>query len=258
MDLYGPELPPGYKRPSSEDSNDSDLPSTKKTNESKIIGPQCPDFILQKNSQSIENSDSSVTNEGQMSSNIIGPELPPSFQCAEYKDYSDDECYGPMPAELKEDVNNVITTIEKRAVNMRNKLQNTNTPQSEEIKREEWMIVPDTSRRNQLGAISRCLAPGSQKSSRKESHSQRHSEEEKEISKKLKKYNKSKRSETLLEMHQKKKKNKEKKSSEKKERKAFDRDEIAVRHFSKKQVDSVIDKAKYLNSRFAPGNKQYL
>lgn len=260
MDLYGPALPPGYVKPADNDSNESEDDSSRYETHSKksrrVIGPQIPDFL----SKNIENS--SLITETSKASNVIGPELPPSFQNKlQNEDDFDEDVYGPVPALSSNDTCDLYerkVEIEKRAENMKNKLDNKLAPCVETVEREEWMVVPDTSRKNQLGAISRCLAPSS-KTSSKEKHHHRHSEKDKQTTEELKKYNKSKRSESLMEMHKKSMKKKEKKEKHKpKERKAFDRDEMAVKHFTKDQVNSVIDKAKYLNSRFATGGNQYL
>jgi len=263
MDAYGPPLPPGFKLPVSEDS-DSDYEQPKK--KAKIIGPQPPESL---NKEQIDKEYSPERKEVPQTAAIIGPMLPGA--CLQNNDTNDDdddeyddddgggEVYGPLPPQTKQDYD-IVKIIEKRASNMKNKLEMKDAPTVQSTQREEWMVVPDTSRRNQLGAISRCLAPGS-KIEKKETDSYKNPEEDEKTTKELKKYNKSKRKESLLEIHQKKKKKekKEKKSEPKEERKAFDRDEIAVRHFTKKQVNSVIDKAKYLNSRFAPGrSSQYL
>ncbi|GFS29647.1 uncharacterized protein NPIL_414891 [Nephila pilipes] len=266
MDSYGPALPPGYVKPADSDSNESEDDSsryetpTKKS--CKVIGPQIPTNFLSKNMPSSSEENNSSRTENSNASNVIGPELPPSIQSQlQNEDEFDEDVYGPVPAQSSNeslDLYERKAEIEKRAVNMKNKLDNKHVPCVETLEREEWMVVPDTSRKNQLGAISRCLAPSS-KTSSKEKHHHRHSKKDKMTTEELKKYNKSKRSESLLEMHKKSIKKKEKKEKHKpKERKAFDRDEMAVKHFTKDQVNSVIDKAKYLNSRFAAGGNQYL
>ncbi|GFY77680.1 uncharacterized protein TNIN_164381 [Trichonephila inaurata madagascariensis] len=265
MDLYGPALPPGYVKPaddlneSEDDSSSYEVPTKKSC---RVIGPQIPSDFLSKHTFSNNEGSNVLRTETSNTSNVIGPELPPSFQNQlENEDDFDEDVYGPVPAQSSNDSYDLYERkieIEKRAENMKNKLENKPVSFGETLEREEWMVVPDTSRKNQLGAISRCLAPSS-KTSSKEKHHHRHSEEDKKTSEELKKYNKSKRSESLMEMHKKKMKKKEKKEKDKpKERKAFDRDEMAVKHFTKDQVNSVIDKAKYLNSRFAPGGNQYL
>lgn len=254
METFGCSLPPGFKLPQESDDDTSSEPPSKKT---KVIGPQCPSFI---NPSNISSDDSNLSAKYDSETpNIVGPVLPPSLRQRTNRD-DDDEVYGPVPTDAKMDYN-IVKIIEDRAANMKDRLHMKNAPVVESSVREEWMVVPDTSRKNQLGAISRCLAPGS-KISKKEADSVGNPEEDKKTAKELKKYNKSKRAESLLDMHQKKKKKKDKKEkkSERLERKCFDRDEIAVRHFTEKQVNSVIDKAKYLNSRFAPGrsSSQYL
>lgn len=255
MDVYGPPLPPGFKLAANDDSeSEDDQP------EVKVIGPQIPLHLAQKKPES--NSSSSESEEESQSNPVIGPVLPGSRK-RHHPDSSDNEhddfeVYGPMPPQTKVDYD-VINIIEKRAANMKNKIDNKDIPVAESCQREEWMVLPDTSRRNQLGVISRCLAPGSKVEKKRETEYHNPEEEEK-ITEALKKYNKKKRSESLLDMHSKKLKKKDKKEKKSKddERKPFDRDEMAVRHFSKEQVNSVIDKAKYLNTRFAPGKKHYL
>ncbi|GBL82019.1 hypothetical protein AVEN_50593-1 [Araneus ventricosus] len=262
MDLYGPALPPGYVKPDDDESEESenDLPYVKQSKGSpKVIGPQRPDFLRRKSYDE--------TNENNLEEladfeirNSIGPVLPSSFQrsSSSYDDEEVDESYGPLPNQSsgESDLYDRRVVIEKRAENMRNKLDNKYTP-TETLQREEWMVVPDTSRKNQLSAISQCLAP--QKTSSKERHHHhRHSEKDKKTTEELKKYNKSKRSESLLDMHKKNLKKKSKEKNKPKERKAFDRDEIGGKQFSKQQVNTIVDKAKYLNSRFGAGSQQYL
>uniref|UniRef100_A0A2L2YF93 DUF3752 domain-containing protein n=1 Tax=Parasteatoda tepidariorum TaxID=114398 RepID=A0A2L2YF93_PARTP len=229
MDLYGPPLPPGYVKPSDDGidstnyiSKSSELPiaSEKKDRLSApMIGPALPEHLQQEHQQD----DSSLFEMCGPSLDEFGTEI----------DAADDR---------KAD-------IIKKAQKMKHKLDNKNV-EMHKVEREEWMIVPNTSQKNQLGAISRCLAPPSKEKKREHV---KHSEKDKKTSEELKKYNKSRRAESLMDMHAKKLKNKEKseKSKRKEERKAFDRDEMDVRHFTKQQVNSVIDKAKFLNSRFA-------
>ncbi|XP_054720225.1 GPALPP motifs-containing protein 1-like [Uloborus diversus] len=252
-DLYGPPLPPGFNLPSKK-TNESTSSSHEESCSSKLIGPQIPNFLSVKKSN---DKDAAGEQEDKNERKFIGPKIPSSLHGEESG--SDEEYVGPMPSHSNEDAYNVVKDIEKRATSMKNKLDNQSVSSSDKIEREEWMVVPDTSRRNQLGAISRCLAPGSKSdSSKKEKRSHRQSEKDKKTTEDLKKYNKSRRSESLLELHRKDKKKKKEKSDKPKERKAFDRDEIAVRHFSNQQVNSVIDKAKYLNKRFHSGAEQYL
>ncbi|KAF8793357.1 GPALPP motifs-containing protein 1-like [Argiope bruennichi] len=254
MDLYGPALPPGYVKPDDDESdNDSNVSEKQSKRSPKIIGPQFPDFLQRKLcDETTENSGDSETR------NSIGPTLPSSFQNSSYNDEEDHESYGPLPNQSsgESDLYDQRAAIEKRAENMRNKLDNKYTPLTESLQREEWMVVPDTSSKNQLAAISQCLAP--QKPALKERHHHRHSEKDKKTTEELKKYNKSKRSESLLDMHKKSLKKKSKEKNKPNERKAFDRDEIGIKQFSKQQVNTIVDKAKYLNSRFGSGSQQYL
>ncbi|KAG8181459.1 hypothetical protein JTE90_017521 [Oedothorax gibbosus] len=259
-DLYGPPLPPGYVRPNDSNSEESDAEMSDEPEEHspKIIGPQVPDFLSRKELDELDTSIPAKT-ASEEPANVIGPVLPASLR--RRADSSDDEAVGPVPSmcsNVESDINETRAAIEKRAENMKNKLDNKYIPTVDVVEREEWMTVPDD-RKNQLGAITRSLVPESKSSSSKEKHSHhRRSEKDKKTSEELKKYNKSKRSESLLELHKKDKKKKEKDKQAKKERKAFDRDEIVVKQFTKDQVNSVVDKAKYLNSRFGRGNEQYL
>ncbi|CAL1287373.1 unnamed protein product [Larinioides sclopetarius] len=223
MDLYGPALPPGYVKPDDDESEESeeDLPYKKESRKSpKVIGPERPAFLGRKSHDEINENNLEKSSDSEIR-NSIGPVLPSSFQRSSYDDDEEvDESYGPLPDQSsgESDLYDRKVAIEKRAENMRNKLDNKYIPSTDTLQREEWMVVPDTSRKNQLSAISHCLAP--QKTPLKESHHHhRHSEKDKMTTEELKKYNKSKRSESLLDMHKKslKKKSKEENQSSREE-----------------------------------------
>lgn len=289
--VYGPALPPGFKKKDAEDHNCSpERPRIEcravASKSDDIIGPQLPSHLVkQKEEAECREDDSEDSTDiigpalppgliREDSSGVIGPALPPGFALdlagSEADSDSDsDSVYGPMPADnssqLADSVENVVANIEKRATDMKKKLQGSDKPVENVSKREEWMTLPATDYKNQFGVISRCLVDSDPKSSKKRpssvlSEEVHHSVKNERLKEELDKYNKSKRPESLLELHQKNKKRKEEKESKKpKERKAFDREaELGVRLMDQRQVNSVLRNARKLNSRFSAGASQYL
>lgn len=272
--VYGPALPPGFKKKDAEDHDCSpERPRIEcravASKSDGIIGPQLPSHLVKQKEEAECREDDSED-----STDIIGPALPPGFALdlagSEADSDSDsDSVYGPMPADnssqLADSVENVVANIEKRATDMKKKLQGSDKPVENVSKREEWMTLPATDYKNQFGVISRCLVDSDPKSSKKRPSSilpeeVHHSVKNERLKEELDKYNKSKRPESLLELHQKNKKRKEDKESKKpKERKAFDREaELGVRLMDQRQVNSVLRNARKLNSRFSAGASQYL
>lgn len=269
--VYGPALPPGFKN-TSDDCGSPERPKEDETSVPKsagIIGPQLPPHLAKHK----EAENNSAEDSDEDSRNVIGPALPPGFALnqagGDEDSYSDsDSVYGPMPAENNsesfESVDRVVASIEKRAIDMKKKLEGADKPVDNVAKREEWMTLPATDYKNQFGVISRCLVGSEQKPSKKRqagvlSEEAHHSVKNEKLKEELDKYNKEKRSESLLEIHQKKKQKKDKESEKPKERKPFDRDaELGVRLMDQRQVNSVLRNAKKLNSRFAAGASQYL
>lgn len=102
--------------PVDEDSESEELPKEKR----KLIGPQVPSFLSRKSEDHINSSDS----EESETSKIIGPVLPSSLSSLDsFSVKEDSDVFGPMPPQTNMDYD-LVNIIEKRASNMKNKLEN--------------------------------------------------------------------------------------------------------------------------------------
>lgn len=82
-----------------------------------MIGPQIPSFLSRKSEDDINSSDT----EESETSKIIGPVLPSSLSSPNAQE--DSEIFGPMPPQTNVDYD-LVNIIEKRASNMKNRLEN--------------------------------------------------------------------------------------------------------------------------------------
>lgn len=103
--------------PVDEDSESEDeLPKERR----KFIGPQVPSFLSRKSDDDINSSDT----EESETSKIIGPVLPSSLSSLDNSSVKEDsEVFGPMPPQTNMDYD-LVNIIEKRASDMKNKLEN--------------------------------------------------------------------------------------------------------------------------------------
>uniref|UniRef100_A0A023GH96 DUF3752 domain-containing protein n=1 Tax=Amblyomma triste TaxID=251400 RepID=A0A023GH96_AMBTT len=225
--IIGPVLPPGFQLPRQDDcgSDNAETPETKAKQD--LYGPSLPPGFADPSPKPA----------------IIGPVLPPGFsatkQCSEQDDHDDDsdssdDVIGPMPSEAVDadyTDDGAARDIDRRATSMKRRLEGKDS--EAEPRREEWMThLPDnlglriglgarTFRKNMedptadRSAWTDTPADKARKSEKKSKkvedevetsrHQKRH-RQEKELEEQLAHYNKEKRSESLLDIHQKKKK----------------------------------------------------
>lgn len=245
--FFGPALPPGFKK------QDDSPPRP-------IIGPALPPGFI----KSTQKSDKGRDGPGQQET-----------------DSSEDEnIVGPMPA--KGPVNYSVTTeFEKRAQRMKEKLTKGDDDSSTPITRESWMtelppelkdfgLGPRTfKRRADDNSGDRSVwtdTPADRERKAKETQEARKSfskkdEEhtlsgrERRLAEQVSSYNESKRSESLMDIHQKKLKTKAAEDKNKpQERIPFDRDkDLKVNRFDDTQKKALIKKSRELNTRFSHG-----
>lgn len=289
--FIGPILPPGYRKEEKESAEIISSNAAKDDKESvEIIPSDVADADDKKDDQIIGPVLPSNWSSESLNSNLYGPALPPGFKKEEefLDNDSDDEIIGPLPNEAgnNDDNSDVIYDFERRAKNMKlhleQKSQNVTTSQ-----REEWMtVLPDNfGQKIGLGPRSfnqRVLTAKEQdrscwtdtpldaeKRSKEKKPPKDSSADLKEfaeqmknekIAKELEDFNKSKRPESLLEIHRKNRKRKaESKKSKPEERRPFDRDlDLTINRVDPSQTKKLIDRAKYLDSRFSHGSSHYL
>uniref|UniRef100_A0A8D0KPA3 GPALPP motifs-containing protein 1 n=1 Tax=Salvator merianae TaxID=96440 RepID=A0A8D0KPA3_SALMN len=224
---------------------------------------------------------------------IIGPALPPGFKkCTEdseknrcYTDQAavnseeeEENIIGPMPVKGPIESNTTVE-IDRRARKMKEKLLGQEDNDSKSVKRESWMtdlppelksfgLGPRTfKRRADDKSKDRSVwtdTPADKERKAKEMQDtnkpKRTNDEEMFLSEKdqrlaehLTAYNQSHRSESLMDIHQKKLKRKGAEEKNKaQERKPFDRDhDLQVHHFDEAQKRALIKKSRDLGSRFS-------
>ncbi|MBN3322235.1 GPAM1 protein, partial [Atractosteus spatula] len=233
--FFGPALPPGYQKP-------QDSPESKKT-----MLPTCPQTLNVKNAPA----SSSEEEEG----GVIGP-LPPK-----------------RPVE-----STVAMEFERRAQKMKEKLISGGNDDPKELARETWMTeLPPEMQHFGLGPRTFKKRSGPEckdrslwtdtpadkerkarerlegKRSPEKEEIPQLSERDQEMAEKVSKYNDSKRSESLLNMHTKKLKRKtEEEVTKPQERRPFDRDQdLQVNRFDQAQKKALIKKSQELNTRFS-------
>ncbi|XP_055657705.1 GPALPP motifs-containing protein 1 [Falco peregrinus] len=251
--FFGPALPPGFKK-------QDDSP------ERPIIGPALPPGF-RKPSQDTGSSRCS-----------IGPSLSSEFR-TQVTDSSEEEdnLIGPMPAKGPVE-SDVTKDFERRAQRMKEKLTSADSDESKQVTRELWMtelppelksfgfgprtfkrraddksgdrsIWTDTPADRERKAKEREEA---KKSTCKDNEETVLSGREKRLVEQVTSYNESKRSESLMDMHQKKLKSKAFEEKNKpQERRPFDRDQdLKVNRFDEAQKKALIRKSRDLNSKF--------
>lgn len=260
----GPVLPPHLvKTDTRTDSEESDQ-------EDRSIGPALPPHLS-----------SGRNSEQTKSSRVYGPVMP-----RQQDDDDDDEegMVGPsISMQTSGQSSSALEDFESRAQKMRDKLTGKDDQSDQPIERETWMteLPPEivknfglTNRqfrknaaptRDQAGWTD---TPADKERKEKEGRKRKHekteeyvpSEKDIQTAKEIEEYNKAKRPESLLEMHQKKlKKKKKKKDKEKgkdqpKERRPFDRDlDLQVNKLDEAQRRAIIKRSQELGSRFKSG-----
>ncbi|XP_014821647.1 PREDICTED: GPALPP motifs-containing protein 1 isoform X2 [Calidris pugnax] len=251
--FFGPGLPPGFKK-------QDDSP------ERPIIGPALPPGF-RKPSQDTGNSRCA-----------IGPSVSSEFQ-TQVTDSSeeDDDFIGPMPAKGPVE-SDVTKEFERRAQRMKEKLTSADSDEPKQVTRESWMtelppelksfgfgprtfkrraddksgdrsIWTDTPADRERKAKEREEA---KKSTSKDNEEIVLSGRDKRLVEQVTSYNESKRSESLMDIHQKKLKSKASEEKNKpQERRPFDRDQdLKVNRFDEAQKKALIRKSRDLNSKF--------
>ncbi|NXV11045.1 GPAM1 protein, partial [Cepphus grylle] len=251
--FFGPALPPGFKK-------QDDSP------ERPIIGPALPPGF-RKPSQDTGNSRCS-----------IGPCVSSEFR-TQVTDSSEEEedFIGPMPAKGPVE-SDVTEEFERRAQRMKEKLTSADSDEPKQVTRESWMtelppelksfgfgprtfkrraddksgdrsIWTDTPADRERKAKEREEA---KKSTSKDNEEIVLSGRDKRLVEQVTSYNESKRSESLMDIHQKKLKSKASEEKNKpQERRPFDRDQdLKVNRFDEAQKKALIRKSRDLNSKF--------
>ncbi|XP_057282908.1 GPALPP motifs-containing protein 1 isoform X1 [Pezoporus wallicus] len=251
--FFGPALPPGFKK-------QDDSP------ERPIIGPALPPGF-RRPSQDTGNSRCS-----------IGPSVSSEFH-TQVTDSSEEEedIIGPMPAKGPVE-SDVTKEFERRAQRMKEKLTSADSDEPKQITRESWMtelppelksfgfgprtfkrraddksgdrsIWTDTPADRERKAKEREEA---KKSTSKDDEEIVLSGRDKRLVEQVASYNESKRSESLMDIHQKKLKSKASEEKNKpQERRPFDRDQdLKVHRFDEAQKKALIRKSRDLNSKF--------
>ncbi|XP_051477269.1 GPALPP motifs-containing protein 1 isoform X3 [Apus apus] len=281
--VAGPALPPGYKSSCSSETPDSDedsesLPLPRDANRDSeeetegdpaskpIIGPALPPGF-RKASQDTRNSRCS-----------IGPSVSSEFH-AQGTDSSEEEenLIGPMPAKGPVE-SDVTEEFERRAQRMKEKLTSADSDESKQVTRESWMtelppelksfgfgprtfkrraddksgdrsIWTDTPADRERKAKER---EDAKKSTSKDNEEIGLSRRDKRLIDQVTSYNESKRSESLMDIHQKKLKSKASEEKNKpQERRPFDRDQdLKVNRFDEAQKKALIRKSRDLNTKF--------
>ncbi|NXL89206.1 GPAM1 protein, partial [Alectura lathami] len=251
--FFGPALPPGFKK-------EDDSP------ERPIIGPALPPGF-RKSSQDCGSGRCSV---GLSAS---------SETCTQATDSSEEEdnIIGPMPAKGPVE-SDVTKEFERRAQRMKEKLTSADNDEPKQVTRESWMteLPPELKsfgfgprtfkRRADDKSGDRSVwtdTPADRERKAKEREEAKKStskgtEEivlsgrDKRLVEQVTSYNESKRSESLMDMHQKKLKTKASEEKNKpQERRPFDRDQdLKVNRFDEAQKRALIRKSRDLNSKF--------
>ncbi|NXY47156.1 GPAM1 protein, partial [Ceuthmochares aereus] len=249
--FFGPALPPGFKK-------QDDSP------ERPIIGPALPPGFRKQDTGN--------------SHCAIGPSVS-SERHTQVTDSSeeDDNLIGPMPAKGPVE-SDVTKEFERRARRMKEKLTSADSDEPKQVTRESWMteLPPELKsfgfgprtfkRRADDKSGDRSVwtdTPADRERKAKEREEAKKStskfnEEivlsgrDKRLAEQVTSYNESKRSESLMDIHQRKLKSKaSEEKSKPQERRPFDRDQdLKVNRFDEAQKKALIRKSRDLNSKF--------
>ncbi|KFV16242.1 GPALPP motifs-containing protein 1, partial [Tauraco erythrolophus] len=207
----------------------------------------------------------------------IGPSVPSEFRTQVYSSEEEDNLIGPMPAKGPVE-SDVTKEFERRAQRMKEKLTSSGSDEPKQVTRESWMtelppelksfgfgprtfkrraddksgdrsIWTDTPADRERKAKEREEA---KKSTSKDNEEIVLSGRDKRLVEQVTSYNESKRSESLMDIHQKKLKSKaSEEKSKPQERRPFDRDQdLKVNRFDEAQKKALIRKSRDLNSKF--------
>lgn len=287
--VIGPLLPPGFKLKANSDSEDDSEDSSSAyvpTDASKSLSLSVPDEepdlygpALPPNFQ--QHSEPKV----------LGPALPADFAGVSVSDDesgdSHDAVVGPSP-NLGDDIalSRIQQDFEKRAERMKKKL--TGVVEEQKLQREEWMtsLPPEMGKAFGLGprAFSQkkpiptgdrsvwtdtpedTLRKAQKKAETPDTEAETSLPQsvacarDAQIEAKVDEYNKSKRTQSLMDIHQKKLKRKMAEEAGKpKERRPFDRDvDLKANYFDNAQKEAIIKRSRQLNDKFKAGNMKFL
>ncbi|NWI97859.1 GPAM1 protein, partial [Pitta sordida] len=250
--FFGPALPPGFKK-------QDDSP------ERPIIGPALPPGFRK------------PSEDTRSSRGFVGPSVSSEFPPQVYSSEEEDNFIGPMPAKAPVE-SDVTKEFERRAQRMKEKLTSTDSDEPKQVTRESWMtelppelknfgfgprtfkkraddkssdrsIWTDTPADRERKAKEREEA---KRSSSKDNEEMVMSGRDKRLFEQVTSYNESKRSESLMDIHQKKLKSKASEEKTKpQERRPFDRDQdLKVNRFDEAQKKALIRKSRDLNTKF--------
>ncbi|NWT51979.1 GPAM1 protein, partial [Erythrocercus mccallii] len=250
--FFGPALPPGFKK-------QDDSP------ERPIIGPALPPGFRK-------------PSEDTRSRCFTGPSLPSESGPQVYSSEDEDNFIGPMPAKGPVE-SDVAKEFERRAQRMKEKLTLADRDEPKQVTRESWMtelppelksfgfgprtfkrrtddksgdrsVWTDTPADRERKAKER--EEPKKSSSNKDNEEMVLSERDKRLTEQVTSYNESKRSESLMDIHQKKLRSKaSEEKSKPQERRPFDREQdLKVNRFDEAQKKALIRKSRDLNSKF--------
>lgn len=278
---YGPALPPAMQQSPGQPAGDA-----------PAIGPTLPSaFVKQEPSNSPVNNS---TEETSAAVAAIGPGTPQDTQ--QQTEGGDSEgTIGPLVSEMShgDEVVQAAEEFERRSRKMKDHLTVKAEAQPGPNKREEWMTELPPEMGKNFGLTARTFSnkgagsddkdrsewtdtPADKAKKEKEGKSKKRKREEggdknaakqrdQQLQQQIDEYNKKKRPESLVEMHQKQKKKKKKKEKKKKEkdkrkgkeekqpeRRPFDRDEdLKVNRFDDAQRKALIKRSQELNTKFS-------
>ncbi|KZS21845.1 GPALPP motifs-containing protein 1 [Daphnia magna] len=264
MSRIGPTLPPHLKKAY---ENDTDSNS----DDADLYGPALPAHLGQ--SKNMPNNGLRISSEKKAT---ITEESESTSD--------DDRVIGPLPANFGNSEQSSFVDVEHRALEMKRKLLGANEDEeSKQPKREDWMIeLPELKRKNfglgprafnrsekpeVVGRDQWTSTPTTKASVSKEKDNfdgemRKHYLEQKrnqKLEKVVAEHDKTKRSESLLKMHQKELLKIKGNLSKPSERKPFDRDEdLKLNKLDDAKRKSLIKKSQELNSKFKIGNQKYL
>ncbi|XP_061671098.1 GPALPP motifs-containing protein 1 [Syngnathoides biaculeatus] len=257
--FFGPALPPGFSKKQSSPERPP------------VLGPALPPGFRR-----AEYDDNDGDEEG-----LPGPALPPDYKADSFtSEDEEDDIIGPMPSKCPVQ-NTVALDIERRARMMKDKLTKVDAP--EVPTRETWMTeLPPELQHIGLGARSFKKRSGPEMGDRsiwtdtpadterkaterierkkkgeaEKASAPQISQKDLEMADKVSKYNKTKRSESLMSLHSKTMKEKAKQERDKPvERRAFDREtDLQVNRFDDAQKQRLLKKSQELNTRFSHSN----
>lgn len=250
--FFGPALPPGFK-------------TQAESPERVVIGPALPPGFVKQNQDSDGEADDGL-----------------SESTSETEDSSEEESGGIGPSPAKSPVDHsVAEDFVRRAQKMKKKLTSGDDDESQQAKRESWMteLPPELTnfglgprtfkRRTNEKTGDRSIwtdTPAEREKKAKEKQEGKTtvtkveeelpiSQRDKRLAEKVSTYNDSKRSESLMDIHNKKLKQKAKEEKNKpQQRRPFDRDQdLQVNKFDEAQKKALVKKSRELNTRFSHG-----